>query len=164
MSTMKNKMRFILFLFCIAVINNSCGQQATGDKRSDMQSEVKKNTYSFNDSVNKNIAEGIEVLIKEQKLTGSKKSDLFILLDSDNTNTYIILSDCNECPFSDLVKSTDRFYKSENGLVIPIIFELDFKFSNLLKTGQGNRLYPKIGGYSITFNNKGEIVNRGLVQ
>lgn len=156
--------RILIAFFCFFSIQISlCGQIQSNTKSTESFFE-KNNIYKFPDTVRILIQAGIKKIITQSKLDSVKDEDFYILLSDFNGETLLAVNYCRKCHEKQIIKSTDRFFKLNNGSFLPVIFKYDLEYSEFLYDEKGFKINVGMGGYFIIFNNKGEIRKLGFQQ
>lgn len=155
------KLIFLLCFFCIQIC--VCGQMPSSTKSEKMISQM-KNIYRFSDTVNTLINKGVERIFKQSNLDSVKNEALYILISDISGDVFMRINYCKKCIHKKVIESSDRFYKLDNGYLVPIIFNFDLEYSAFLYDDKGFKTNIGVGGYYIIFNSKGQIKQTGFGQ
>lgn len=128
-----------------------------------LSQSTKNNYYKFDAEIEKSINKGINSLKKLSKRFNVQT--MFLLLERSQGNTVFSISNCQQCVFSSVIKSSNKFFYTDFKTQIPSINEFDLKYDKTFNSGKGDKpIAVLINGYKIEVDKNGKIISEGLEQ
>ncbi len=91
-------------------------------------------------------------------------TDFYVTFGECKGQTVVILGQCKMCSYKELIASSNRFYKVNSQLMLPVIFESDKQHSNFFADPDGTRIFVASEGYMITADEDNKVVSSGFTQ